>query len=109
MPSPRVAIIGVWLESNRQAPVAKQADFESFYELQGPRILTEARLPSPYIMGEPAAFVKTMDATGPWEPVPILLAACHPHGPIDGRLMDEYLARMAEGLKARGSSHLDVT
>ena len=36
---PRVAIIGVWLESNRQAPVAKEADFKSFYQLEGADIL----------------------------------------------------------------------
>lgn len=100
--SPRVAIIGVWLESNRQAPVAKRDDFCSFYELQGDAILDAARDPRPAIMGEAAAFVKAMDATGPWEPVPILLAGCHPHGAIDGRLMDDYLAIIAKGLEAAG-------
>ncbi len=51
-------------------------------------LLERAREPHPSIMGEAAAFVKTMDATGPWEPVPILLAGCHPNGAIDGALMD---------------------
>ena len=100
--APRVAIIGVWLESNRFAPVAKEADFKSFYQLEGEEILAAARDPHPYILGEASAFVKTMDATGPWEPVPILLAACHPAGCIDGRLMDDYLARMRAGLEAAG-------
>lgn len=99
---PRVAIIGVWLESNRFAPVAKQADFNDFYELEGDAILAAARERNPFIMGEAAAFVKTMDATGPWEPVPILLAACHPLGPIDGRLLDQYLATIRAGLAAAG-------
>ncbi|MDX2155990.1 MAG: M81 family metallopeptidase [Hyphomicrobiaceae bacterium] len=102
MHTPRVAIIGVWLESNRQAPVAKEHDFRDFYQLEGDDILEAARARNPYILGETAAFVKTMDATGPWEPVPILIAACHPHGPIDGRLMDEYLARIRKGLVAAG-------
>jgi len=100
--APRVAIIGVWLESNRFAPVAKEADFRSFYQLEGDEILSAARDSHPYILGEASAFVKTMDATGPWEPVPILLAACHPAGCIDGRLMDEYLAKMRAGLEAAG-------
>ncbi len=99
---PRVAIIGVWLESNRQAPVAVRADFRSFYEIEGEAILEAARHPNPSITAEAAAFVKTMDATGPWEPVPILLAGCHPHGPIDGALMDEYLAICRRGLAAAG-------
>ena len=98
----RVAIIGVWLESNRQAPVATQADFKSFYELEAEQILEAARAKNPFIIGEAAAFVKTMDATGPWVPVPILLAACHPHGAIDGALMDDYLDRIQDGLREAG-------
>ncbi len=102
MKPPRVAIIGVWLESNRQAPVATEADFRSYYQLEGAAILEAARAPAPYILGEAAAFVKTMDATGPWEPIPILLAACHPHGCVDGRLMDKYLGQIRAGLEAAG-------
>lgn len=99
---PRVAIIGVWLESNRSAPVAYEQDFKDFYELEGAAILERAREKNPSIMGEAAAFVKTMDATGPWEPVPILLAGCHPHGAIDGALMDKYLAICRKGLEEAG-------
>ncbi len=102
MSGPRVAIVGIWLESNRQAPVAYEADFRSFYWLEGPELLEAARAKQPYILGEGAAFVKTMDATGPWEPVPVLLAACHPHGPIDGALMDRMLADMRKGLEEAG-------
>jgi microcystin degradation protein MlrC len=102
MTGPRVAIIGVWLESNRQAPVATEEDFRSLYWLEGNAIVEAARDPQPYILGEAAAFVKTMDATGPWEPIPILLAACHPHGPVDGRLMDRMLAVMRTGLEKAG-------
>jgi microcystin degradation protein MlrC len=102
MPGPRVAILGVWLESNRFAPVARREHFQSFYELEGDALLEAARAPNPFILGEASAFVKTMDATGPWQPVPVLLAACHPAGCIDGRLMDDYLARMREALAAAG-------
>ena len=102
MSGPRVAILGVWLESNRQAPVATEADFRSFYLLEGAEILEAARVANPYLMGEAAAFVKTMDATGPWQPIPILLAACQPHGPIDGRLLDSYLDKIRAGLEAAG-------
>ncbi len=100
MQDPRVAIVGVWLESNRQAPIALQDDFKSYYWLEDAAILDEARAPNPAIMGEAAAFVKTMDATGPWTPVPILLAGCHPHGPVDGALMDRFLGTIRAGLKA---------
>ena len=100
--APRVAIIGVWLESNRQAPVATEADFKSFFQLEGDAILDAAREENPSILLEASAFVKTMDATGPWEPVPILLAGCHPHGCIDGALMDKYLDICREGLIKAG-------
>ena len=66
--APRVAILGVWLESNRQAPVALERDFTSYYCLEGAAILDAARAANPKIMGEAAAFVRTMDATGPWQP-----------------------------------------
>ncbi|MEZ5856111.1 MAG: M81 family metallopeptidase [Hyphomicrobiaceae bacterium] len=102
MPTPRVAIVGVWLESNRFAPVAYEADFKKLLSARRRPILEAARAQNPFILGEAAAFVKTMDATGPWQPVPILLAACHPHGCIDGRLMDAYLDKMRAGLEAAG-------
>src|SRR5262245_66518496 len=92
MQGPRVAIIGIWLESNRQAPVALHDDFKNYYCLEGAAILDAARAANPVIMGEAAAFVKTMDATGPWAPLPILLAGCHPHGPVDGALVDRFVA-----------------
>jgi microcystin degradation protein MlrC len=31
-----------------------------------------------------------MDAAGPWEPVPVLLAACHPHGPVEEQVFESY-------------------
>ena len=103
MPGPRVAIVGVWLESNRQAPVAAHHDFESYYHLEGAAILDAARAANPLIMGEAAAFVQTMDATGPWTPLPILLAGCHPHGPVDGALMDRFLETIRAGLADAGA------
>lgn len=98
MNAPRVAIIGVWLESNRQAPVATEKDFRDYYWLEGGAMLEAARDPHPFIVGEAAAFVKAMDATGPWHPVPVLITGCHPWGPIEGRLMDDLLARFRTGL-----------
>jgi microcystin degradation protein MlrC len=103
MRSPRIAIVGVWLESNRQAPVATHDDFKSYYYLEGEAILDAARMPNPLIMGEAAAFVKAMDATGPWTPIPILLTGCHPHGPVDGQLMDHFLETIRAGLAQAGT------
>ena len=102
MKVPRVAIIGVALESNRQAPPAGESDFASAYIMRGQDILADARATHPRIMREASAFVRAMDATGAWEPIPLLLAACHPHGPIEAQLHRRFLAEIEEGLKAAG-------
>jgi len=102
MKVPRVAIIGVALESNRQAPPAGESDFASAYIMRGQDILEDARAEHPRIMREASAFVRAMDATGAWEPIPLLLAACHPHGPIEAGLHRRFLAEIEEGLKAAG-------
>jgi len=100
--APRVAIIGVALESNRQAPPAGENDFAGVYIMRGQDILTDARASHPRIMREASAFVRAMDATGPWEPIPVLLAACHPHGPIEAELHQRFLAEIEAGLQRAG-------
>ena len=99
---PRVAIVGIWLESNRFAPVATENDFRGYFWFEGDAILTETRSAAPIVVGEAPAFVKTMDATGPWEPVPILLAGAHPAGPVDGTLFANMLGIVRTGLQDAG-------
>jgi microcystin degradation protein MlrC len=106
MTAPRVAILGVFLESNRQAPVAVQADFEAGLILRGEAILADARATHPRLSPEAAAFVRTMDATGPWSPVPILFAISQPHGPIAADLHERFLEEIVTGL--RGAGPLDA-
>lgn len=105
MTRPRIAILGVILESNRQSPVATRADFESHYVLEGEALLSAARSAQTVIAPEAAAFVQFMDATGDWEPLPLLLASCHPHGPVDSTVMREFTAAMQSGLERVG--HID--
>ena len=69
MNSPRIAILGVILESNRQAEVATRADFEGHYILEGEGLLAAARADKIVMAPETATFVQMMDATGPWEPL----------------------------------------
>jgi microcystin degradation protein MlrC len=97
MTKPRVAILGLMLESNRWSRPAGEADFKS---LEGDSILHEARVANPAMPMEAAAFVKAMDATGPWEPVPILIAGSFPAGPIEQATFERFLAIMLAGLEA---------
>lgn len=95
---PRVALLGMILESNRYAPPATRADFDSLTWLSGADLLAEARQPTPSLAREFSAFVKAMDATGPWTPVPVLLAASHPHGPVEEAVFEAYAAEAVAGL-----------
>lgn len=99
---PRVALIGVMLESNRFAPPATLADVEGTALLEGEAILGDARADSGTLPLEARAFIRTMDATGPWRPEPILIAAMLPAGPLDGDVWDDFLGRIRQGLAAAG-------
>ena len=100
MTEPRVAILGLALESNRWSRPAGEEDFKSQCWLEGDAILHEARAATPAMPMEAAAFVKAMDATGPWQPVPILIASGFPAGPIEQAAFERILAIMLAGLKA---------
>lgn len=98
MVPPRVALTGMILESNRYAKPATRADFESLTWMRGDALIAEARSDAPSLAKEFAAFVRAMDATGPWTPVPILLAACHPHGPVEEEVFEAYVQEVLAGL-----------
>lgn len=99
MTGPRVALMGMILESNRYAKPAERADFESLTWMGGNALMTQARSTAPVIAREFCAFVAAMDATGPWTPVPILLTACHPHGPVQEAVFEEYWSSIEAGLE----------
>jgi microcystin degradation protein MlrC len=86
------------LESNRYSKPASKADFESLTWMGGNALMAEARSDAPSLAQEFAAFVRGMDATGPWTPVPVLLAACHPHGPVEKAVFEEYAEAIVKAL-----------
>ena len=98
MNSPRVALMGMILESNRYSKPASKADFESLTWMGGNALMAEARSDAPSLAQEFAAFVRAMDATGPWTPVPVLLAASHPHGPVEEAVFEEYAEAIVKAL-----------
>ncbi len=100
--SRRVALCGVILESNAFSPVADEADFRRALYMEGPEIVDEARQAVSRLPREMAAFVQTMDATGPWTPVPLLVTGCPPWGPIDGDFFRRCVAQITAGLGAAG-------
>ena len=52
------------------------------------------------MMAETPGFVATMDATGPWTPLPILLAIAEPGGPVDHGDFAELVTEMRSRLRA---------
>lgn len=91
MKTPRVALLGAILESNRYAKPAEREDFTSLTWLTGDALMEEARTKAPKLATEFAAFVRAMDATGPWESVPCILAASHPAGPVREEVIEDII------------------
>jgi microcystin degradation protein MlrC len=98
----RIALLGLHLESNAFAPVAVEGDFRSLCYLEGDAILAEARKPAPAMPAELPAFMAEMDQAGPWQPVPIVVTACEPAGPIDHGFLLRLLDDMHRRLQAAG-------
>jgi microcystin degradation protein MlrC len=48
------------------------------------------------------AFYREMDALGKWTPVPIVVTACEPGGPVDERFFQATLAAMRQRLSTAG-------
>lgn len=96
-PPKRVALLGMALESNAFAPPATEADFRTRFYFEGDEILEEARKKHSVMPMEMSAFVRAMDATGPWEPVPVVLTGCQPSGPVE----HAFFARTLEDMSAR--------
>lgn len=99
---PKVALLGAILESNRFAPPAELADFTSLTWLKGADLMNEARAAAPKLATEFAAFVRAMDATGDWTPIPCMLAASHPAGPVRENVIEEVIATCEDMLRAAG-------
>ncbi|MEQ9643030.1 MAG: M81 family metallopeptidase [Alphaproteobacteria bacterium] len=102
MSAPRIALAGIMLESNAFAPVADEAEFRKRIYLEGQEIVDVAVAdPSP-MPREMSSFVATMNATGAWEPVPLVFAATQPYGPIDHDFFTRTLDKIVAMLKAAG-------
>jgi microcystin degradation protein MlrC len=100
---PRVAILGLMLESNRFAPVVTEEDFLARVYLAGDEILEDLRSTDPKLPTEIRGFCAAMDARGPWEPVPILVGLVEAGGPLDHAFFTAALEDMRRRLMAAGS------
>lgn len=99
---PRIAILGIHLESNAFAPIATEADFRASCYYEGDAMLAEAAKPAPAMPAEIPGFIEAMNATGPWKPVPIIITATEPAGAADHAFVTKTLERMRVLLRESG-------
>ena len=99
---PRIALLGFSIECNRFAPVALEKDFAGRTLIAGEAMLADARSAAPRMLGEMPGFVADMDAAGPWQPVPLLLAMAEPNGPVEHAFFRRMMAEWEAGLRAAG-------
>lgn len=100
--APRVALAGMVLESNAFAPVVTEEDFRRAYYLEGADILAEAAEDHSVMPMEMTAFVGAMNATGPWQPVPLVLTGTGPGGPVEHGFFARTVAAMEAGIARAG-------
>ena len=104
--APKIAILGIHLESNRFAPPVFRPDFAEHCLIYGDELLTDSRGAHPRACGTLAGFVREMDAIGPWTPAPIVYADGGAAGPIDHdfflELMEEMRTRLVDAMPVDG-------
>lgn len=98
-PCPRIAIVGLHLEANGFAPPTTKQDFLAECWEEGDAITEQARRIS-HLPLELPGFYDRMDATGPWQPVPLIVLAAQPGGPMEQAVFDEFLTIAETRLRA---------
>lgn len=96
---PRVAVLGLHLESNAFAPVSTEEDFRAQCWETGDRISTLARQVS-HLPSELPGFYERMDALGPWQPLPLVVIGAPPGGPISASVWATFQREARERLQA---------
>lgn len=98
----RIALLGIILETNAFAPPSTETDFRTLCYLEGEAMVAEARKPAPAMPLEVPGFMRSMDRFGAWTPVPIVITAAEPGGPIDHAFFNRVMTDMRARLKAAG-------
>jgi microcystin degradation protein MlrC len=100
---PRIAVCGFFIECNRWSPVSTAGSFADVFDQSGEALLEQMRLPQSHALPTLTAFTAEMDRSGPWEPVPLRVAAAQPGGPVEHAFFEQLLAQISDGLRAAGS------
>ncbi len=97
---PRIAILGLNVESNAWAPAVGRREFTEVCYLEGEAIARDLARPNPRCPAEVSGFVDRMSERGPWTPVYLFVAAIGGAGPVEQAFFDELMAKTEAGLAA---------
>jgi len=97
----RVAVVGMFLESNAFARTVSEQGFRSAVYLEGAEIDEDARAEHPKVMGEVVGFYSKMDQLGGWESVPILYTMSG-GGSVEHDFFEATVDMVQAGLAAAG-------
>jgi len=99
---PRIAVCGFFIECNRWSPISTATSFAEVFDQSGEALLEQMRAPQSHALPTLTGFTAQMDASGPWEPVALRVAAAQPGGPVEHVFFEQLLAQISEGLRAAG-------
>jgi microcystin degradation protein MlrC len=97
--APKIAIVSIMLEVNSFSPVTTEEDFRNSCYMVGDEILEEAKKDAPILAREIKPFIRTMNETGDWTPVPTICTYYEPWGPIEEGFFKRYLADVQKMLE----------
>ncbi len=99
---PRIAMGGFFIECNRFAPPSTAEDFSRGLDRSGAELASALRAEPSRAMADNRGFIETLDQAGPWELVPLRLAAAQPGGPVQHAFFEDFLAGLARLLESAG-------
>ena len=98
--TPKIAVLGFSLETNGFSPPTTRADFAQSYLLAGAELEADIRAEHSRASGTLTGFTREMDASGPWQMAPLIVAATAPGGPAEQSFFDEFLDEVRTRLRA---------
>jgi len=101
MSNRRVAVVGMFLESNAFARAVPERGFREFLYLEGDAVSDDARSKHPRVMAEVTGFHNAMDRLGAWEPVPVLVTMSG-GGPVEHEFFERTVATVRRRLRDAG-------
>jgi microcystin degradation protein MlrC len=102
MKTPRIGLVGFFLECNRWAPVTTADVFSATFDFAGDALASAWQSTSARVLPDTLGFVRAMQAAGAWQPVPLRMAGAQPGGPADHAWFETFLEDVRSRLVQAG-------